>query len=411
MTSLNGVVMASKLVISVFVQRLIALHLGEVGVHKIGQLRDMLNMVTTFSALGTFNGVVKHIAEAKYQNKQLKNVLSTSFLLTLLGSFLVFVVLFFSSGYVSESLFGTREYAWIIKIIAVLSPTIGIQRLFYAVANGLSVYKKIAIIDFVGYLLTTGLTLILLFTNNLEGVFLSIIISPIFQLVILIILLFHFFKKRLKLTLSIDNKTVKSFMVYAMMAFVSSILINYVSIDIRNMLTDKLSEADSGTWTSMTNISKNYMLFSSALFTMYVLPKYSQIHNAAEFKKETLYIYKTLLPIFGLGMLLLYFLRDWVVALIYPGFDGLADLFKWQLIGDFIKLASIVLSYQFLAKRLFKYFIFTEILSLIIFYLLANYFVDIFGVEGVVIADALRYLITFFVVGFCVFHYFKKEKV
>ena len=402
--------MASKLVISVFVQRLIALHLGEVGVHKIGQLRDMLNMVTTFSALGTFNGVVKHIAEVKYQQKQLKNVLSTSFLLTLLGSFLVFLFLLFSSDYVSESLFGTNEYAWIIKITAVLAPTIGIQRLFYAVANGLSVYKKIAIIDFVGYLLSTGLTLLLLFTHNLEGVFLSIIISPIFQLIILIVLLFRFFKKRLKLSLSFDSTIVKSFMVYAMMAFVSSVLINYVSIDIRNMLVDKLSETESGTWTAMTNISKNYMLFSSALFTMYVLPKFSQIHTATEFKKETLYIYKTLLPIFGLGMLLLYFLRDWVVAIIYPEFDGVSDLFKWQLIGDFIKLSSMVLSYQIVAKRLFKYFIFTEILSLIIFYLLANYFVDIFGVEGVVIADALRYLIYFIVVGLCIIHYYKQQK-
>src|SRR5690606_26077401 len=87
MTSLNGVVMASKLVISVVVQRLIAVHLGEVGVHRIAQLRDMLNMVTTFSSLGTFNGVIRHIAETKYQQKQLKNVLSTSFLLTLIGSF------------------------------------------------------------------------------------------------------------------------------------------------------------------------------------------------------------------------------------------------------------------------------------------------------------------------------------
>ena len=410
MTSLNGVVMASKLVISVFVQRLIALHLGEVGVHKIGQLRDMLNMVTTFSALGTFNGVVKHVAETKYQQKQLKNVLSTSFLLTLLGSFLVFVVLFFSSGYVSKSLFGTSAYAWVIKIMAILSPTIGIQRLFYAVASGLSVYKKIAIIDFVGYLLATACTLILLLTHHLEGVFLSIIISPIFQLIILIVLLFRFFKKRLKLSLSFDPEIVKSFMVYAMMAFVSSVLINYISIDIRNMLTNKLSETESGTWTAMTNISKNYMLFSSTLFTMYVLPKFSQIHNVADFKKETLYIYKTLLPIFGFGMLLLYFLRDWIVGLIFPGFDDVADLFKWQLIGDFIKLASWILSYQFFAKRLFKYFIFTEMLSLIIFYLLANYFVDIFGVEGVVIADMMRYFIYFIAVLLCVVHYFKQQK-
>src|SRR5690606_664709 len=277
MTSLNGVVMASKLVISVVVQRLIAVHLGEVGVHRIGQLRDMLNMVTTFSSLGTFNGVIRHIAETKYQQKQLKNVLSTSFLLTLIGSFLVFTVLLLGAGYISESLFGTNEYGWIIKAMSILSPTIGIQRLFYAVANGLSVYKKLAIIDFVGYLL---------FTNQLEGVFLAIIISPIFQLMILIVLLFRFFKKRLQFSLSVDSTIVKSFMIYAMMAFVSSILINYVSIDIRNMLTDKLSENDSGTWTAMTNISKNYMLFSSAVFTMYVLPKFSQIHTAAEFKKE-----------------------------------------------------------------------------------------------------------------------------
>lgn len=410
MTSLNGVVMASKLVISVFVQRLIAVNLGEVGVHKIGQLRDMLNMVTTFSSLGTFNGVIKHIAEVKYQQQELKKVLSTSFLLSLIGSLFVFIVLFVGASPISESLFGTTEHSWIIKTMAVLSPTIGIQRLFYAVANGLSVYKKLAIIDFVGYIAATALTLILLFTHQLEGVFLAIIISPIFQLMILVGLLFRFLKKRFQFSLSADAVIIKSFMIYAIMAFVSSILINYVSIDIRNMLSEKLSEADSGTWTAMTNISKNYMLFSSALFTMYVLPKFSQIHTASAFKKETLSIYKTLLPIFGLGMLLLYFMRDWVVALIFPGFDGVADLFKWQLIGDFIKLASLVLSYQFLAKRLFKYFIFTEILSLVIFYLLANYFVNIFGVEGVVIADAVRYLIYFVVVAICVAHYFKQQK-
>ena len=408
MTSLNGVVMATKLFISVFVQRLVALHLGEIGVYRIGQLRDMLNMVTTFSSLGTFNGVVRHIAESKYQHEQLKKVLSTSFLLTLLGSFLVFLALFFPSAFISQHLFGTTEFAWLIKILAVLAPSIGTQRLFYAVANGLSVYKKIAIIDFVGYLLTTILTLLLLFTHQLDGVFLAIIISPIFQLVTLVFLLFRFFRKRFRFTLHADGSIVKSFVVYALMAFVSSILINFVSIDIRNMLAQKLSATDSGTWTAMTNISKNYMLFSTALFTMYVLPKFSQINTAAEFKKETLHIYKTLLPIFGVGMLLVYLLRDWVIAFIYPGFDGVTELFKWQLIGDFVKLASLILSYQFLAKRLFAYFIFTEVFSLVVFYLLANYFVDIFGVEGVVIADAIRYMITFIVVGICIFHYFRK---
>lgn len=410
MTSLNGGVMATKLVISIFVQRLIAVHLGEVGVSRMGQLRDMLNMVTTFSSLGTFNGVVRHIAETKYKHKTFERVLSTSFLLTLAGSFIIFLGLFFGADYFSEVLFNTTEYAWIIKVLGVLSPAIGVQRLFYGIANGLSVYKKIAIFDFLGYLSATALTLVMLFTRDLEGVLLAIVISPVLQLLILIGLFFKLLHKRLKVKLRADKEIVKSFMGYALMAFVSSILINYVSIDIRNMLVNKLSETDAGIWTAMTNISKNYMLFSSALFSMYVLPKFSQIQAAKDFKKEVWYIYKTLLPIFGLGMLLIYLLRDWVVAIIYPGFEGLTTLFKWQLIGDFIKLASIILSYQFLAKRLLKYFIFTEIFSLASFYVLANYLVSKIGIEGVVLADALRYLLYFLVVGLCVINYFKQQK-
>src|SRR5690606_25287426 len=160
--------------------------------------------------------------------------------------------------------------------------------------------NQLAFIDAGGYSLATALTVLFLFTHQLGGVFLAIIIRPISQLMILIELFFRFFRIRLQFSLSVDCAIVKSLLIYSMIAFVSSILNNYVSIDIRNMLTQKLSENDSGTWTAMTNISKNYMLFSSAVFTMYVLPKFSQIHTAAEFKKETFHIYKTLLPIFGL---------------------------------------------------------------------------------------------------------------
>jgi len=176
------------------------------------------------------------------------------------------------------------------------------------------------------------------------------------------------------------------------------------------MITNKITEEDAGIWTAMTNISKNYMVFSISIFSLYVLPKFASIHTENGFKRELLSIYKTLLPIFGLGMLLVYFLRDFVILIVYPDFTGMSPLFKWQLLGDYIRLASLILMHQFLAKKLVRSFIFSELLSIGIFYILANYLTSTYGVEGVVMGHFIRYVIYFFIVFYLVLRYFKKQK-
>tara|TARA_B100001167_G_C16586334_1_gene219348 strand:- start:47 stop:574 length:528 start_codon:yes stop_codon:yes gene_type:complete len=175
------------------------------------------------------------------------------------------------------------------------------------------------------------------------------------------------------------------------------------------MLIRKISEIDAGIWTAMLNISKNYMVFSNALFSLYVLPKFAGIHKIRDFKKELYSIYTTLLPLFGLGMIIIYFARNLLIQLVYPDFIGLAPLFKWQLMADFVKLASIILAHQFLAKKMVKSFIFSEIVSLALFFGLAYFLTDIYGVEGVVIANLIRYCLYFLLVLFLIIHYFKKN--
>src|SRR5690606_22937777 len=148
----------------------------------------------------------------------------------------------------------------------------------------------------------------------------------------------------------------------------------------------------------MNFISKNCMSFSSGIFSLYVIPKFSRIYSGKDFKKEVLYIYKTLLPLFGIGMIAVYLVRKTIIDVVYPNFYGMEPLFKWQLLGDFIRLAAIVIAHQFLAKKMVKSFIATEILSLGLFYLLSKYLIHIYGVEGVVMAHFYRYIIYFFVV-------------
>ena len=87
------------------------------------------------------------------------------------------------------------------------------------------------------------------------------------------------------------------------MSFVSTGLLSFVEIDIRTMIRNRITEADSGIWTAMTFISKNYMVFSASIFSLYVIPKFASIHTKNGFLSELKTIYKTLLPLFGIGMI------------------------------------------------------------------------------------------------------------
>ena len=83
-------------------------------------------------------------------------------------------------------------------------------------------------------------------------------------------------------------------------------------------------------------------------------------------------------------------------------------LFKWQLLGDFTRFLAVVLAYYFLSKNAFKYFISTELISLILYFLFANKFITIYGTEGVVLANFVRYMCYLLLVVFSVIHYFRR---
>ena len=52
--------------------------------------------------------------------------------------------------------------------------------------------------------------------------------------------------------------------------------------------------------------------------------------------------------------------------------------------NDLVKIVAAVIAYQFIAQKLWKLFIITEVISYVLFYVLGVYFVGKFGVEGVV---------------------------
>ena len=83
------------------------------------------------------------------------------------------------------------------------------------------------------------------------------------------------------------------------------------------------------------------------------------------------------------------------------------SLFKWQLIGDMIKIIAVIIGYQFIAQKLWRLFIITELVSFIVWYILGIYFIGKMGVEGIVFAHFLRYIVYLATVVISIYGYYK----
>lgn len=404
-------VIAVRLTISVLVQYLLAITVKEAGIAKIGQMRNMLAMLTSITNLGIFSGIVKYVAQHKQDQPTLQRLFSTSFLMAIIGSTASSIVLFLGAAFFAEKLFDDVSFAFVFKLLAVLTPVIAMQRLFNAVVNGLSAYKRYALIELIAYVLSSGLLLFFLFQYSLNGVLVAIALAPLIQLITLLFIFSKVLKayisfRELKIDWSFKNKL----LAFTLMSFVSTVLLNYVEIDIRTVIKDRISVDEAGYWTAINFISKNYMVFSSGLFTLYVIPRFATIQTKTDFTKEVFHIYKSILPLFGVGMFLIYWFREYVIQIIYPEFTGMSPLFKWQLMGDFVRLCALVIAHQFLAKRMVKSFVITEILSLASFYVLSLVLIKDYSTEGVVMAHFFRYVFYFVIVLIPIYFYFKKSK-
>jgi O-antigen/teichoic acid export membrane protein len=378
----------ARLLMSLVVQNLLAQYTGQAGIAKVGQLRNISSMLMSLTSLGTFNGVVKYVSEYKSDQKNLLKLFSTLYVFSFTASIVIFFILFFWASYFSNKLFLSDTYVIVFKVMAIAVPFISMNRIFNGVINGISDYKKHTKIEFISHFLAAVLLLVSLYFYSLKGVLVAIALTPIIQFTVLIFI----FGKLLKDY--VDFKAItfkipffKQLLGFTAMSFVATVLSNYVEIDIRTLILDKISEAEAGSWTAMNSISKIYMQFLIAIFTLYILPKYATINTSFEFRIELKKIYKSLVPLVFAGMILIYLLRNTLIELIFTdAFLGMAILFKWQLAGDFVRFIANVLSYQFLAKKQIKYFIYTQLIGLLMYVMFSRCFLPYFGTEGVVMA-------------------------
>ncbi len=397
--SINSVAVFVRLVSGFILSKAIALFIGPQGLGIIGNLRSFLSSIQTIASLGFYNGVVKYVAEHNNNKKELSKILSTSYYLGFITMIGTSMILYFFAPFWSIYILNSPDYEHIIKVFAAGISLMIVDYFCLAIINGFSRYKVYTILNITSTIFSLLITIILLWQYQLEGMLYAIVITPALALFITLTIIFRqkSFVKLLKAS-SIDWGYTKKLMEYSLMALLTAIIIPPTIIAIRNHIVSVQGLTQMGYWEAMNRISNYYLVFVTSLLSLYLFPKLSAVNNMKQFRKEIFGFYKTLMPLVIIGLITLYFFRHFFIKLLLSSeFIPMENLFAWQLSGDFFRIMSAVLAYQFMAKKMTKSYVFTEILSAAIWYLSSIFFINKYGYQGAAIGYFICYSSYFFV--------------
>lgn len=400
MSSLNAVSVLVKVGSGLIAAKILAIFIGPTGLGLIGNLRNTLNTVDTFSTMGIQNGVIKYVAENENNQTKLYRLLSTVFISTFIMVVVLSIVMFLLSEPLSNYIFRSNaDYSWVFKVLAFTLPWHAANIIFMAVINGLGKFKQIIGINIAGNIIGLAISALLIWKLQLTGALLGLIISPALLFAFSFYLIhrqfngFSFLRRK-----NFDGNVIKRLLSYSLMSLVNAVLGQIIFITIRNTIAVKAGTDEAGFWEAMNRISFFYLMFITTLLTVYFLPKLSVAKSNTETKAVFVSYYKSIVPIFVAGCAVIYLLRFLIVRILFTKeFLPMENLFLWQLLGDIFKAGSLILGYQFFAAKMTKAFIFTEVMSFAIFYFSGIYLIGLFGSEGAVMAHAFTYVVYFIV--------------
>ncbi|WP_114781443.1 MATE family efflux transporter [Botryobacter ruber] len=207
-------------------------------------------------------------------------------------------------------------------------------------------------------------------------------------------------------SLSIPRAIYKDIGKYILMALSAVVCLKLTNFFIRDFIISRFGLYDTGLWQAVVKVSENYSLVYNAVLGMLYFPRIAALVNEEEslqkYVRNTFYL---VFPGLAVALLLVYLLREWVLLLLFnKDFVVAQYLFDYQLLGDFFRMWSIVLTNLIVVKANVKLYIGWQITSAVFYIGLVFLLTEPFGLEGITIAHALRYAA---VLAFSMIYYHK----
>lgn len=371
--------------------KIVSTIIGPAGIALLGQLNNFTSIVMTGACGGINSGVTKYVAEHKENPSMTQRLISTAFRINICCSFLIGIIILFFHTYFSTLILNTPNYGYIFILFGSTLFLYALNMLLASILNGFKEFKRFVKVNISGSILGLLFTLSLVFSLGLKGAMIS---AVTFQSVMFFVSIYmvrklpwltkSYFKQKF------DCEIAKRYFKYTLMTFVSAATIPVSQLILRSYVISEISPIQAGWWEAMNRLSNVYLMVVTSSFGVYYLPRLSELSTRKELRSEIFKAYKLILPILLVGLLLIYLFRIFIIRTLFSDdFLPMNQLFAWQLIGDFLKIFSWLLSYLMLAKSMTKTYIVTEIVFASLFVLLGFIFIHISGIVGLTQAYTL----------------------
>lgn len=393
--SLNAVSTLVRMLTGMISVKIVAAIIGPSGIALLGQLNNMVTILLGVANGGIQSGVTKYVSEYKEDKNEIRRLLSNALRITLFFTLLVAVGLILFHEYLSERILLSCEYGYVFLIFGFTIVLYTLNMLFISILNGYKQFKKYVVVNISGTVIGLLFSVALVFSMGLPGALISAVTfqSVVFGVTLLLCRKCEWFRWE-NFRCKTDRTIVKKYLKYSFMTIVSLSVVPVSQMVLRGYVISGISMAEAGWWEAMNRISAMYLSVITTSFSIYYLPRLSEISDRIELRYEIFRCYKFIIPMLLTATAVIYLLRHFIIRLLFsPDFYPMENLFIWQLLGDLFKISSWLLAYLMVAKAMAKLFAFTEILFSASFVGLGLLFIKVNGTVGLTQAYMLNYIL------------------
>ena len=401
---LNGVAVIIKMLTLLSINKILAVYVGPSGYAVLGQFQNAVQMITTFASGAINTGVIKYTAEYRADIHRQRLVWRTAGTIVLSGSLITGLLIACFNQSLAELLLKNADFGGVFLWFAATLTLFTFNTLLLAILNGKKEIARYVLANISGSIFALLVTGMLAMKFGLYGALVALAVYQSITFFVTLLLCYRasWFKIQY-LFGALDKQVILNLGKYTAMALTSAVCVPVSQILVRNHLGTFLGWDAAGYWEAMWRLSAAYLMLVTSTLSVYYLPRLSELKEPAEIRQEVLQGYMVILPVAACCSLAMYLLRDWIIVLLFTStFSPMREIFGWQMVGNTLKIGSWILSYVMLGKAMFKLFMVSEILFAVNFVFLTMMLTHFYGLEGVVIAYAVNYIMYWLFVGWFV---------
>ncbi|MCU5772207.1 lipid III flippase WzxE [Erwiniaceae bacterium BAC15a-03b] len=386
-----------KIAAGLLVVKLLAVSYGPGGVGQAGNFRQLITVLGVLAGAGIFNGITKYVAEYQQQPDKLRAVTGTASSMVLGFSTLLAVIFLLAAEPISIGLFGHADYQQVVRIVAFLQMGIAWANLSLAIMKGFRDAMGNALALIAGSLIGVVAYYVCYWLGGYSGALVGLALVP--ALVVLPAALLLAKRDHLPLRYLLPQwhgELAVNLGKFTLMALITSVTLPVAWVMMRNLLAAHEGWEQVGLWQGVTTISDAYLQFVTATFSVWLLPTLSRLKSKTDISAEIWRALRFVIPAVAAVSFCVWLLRDFAIWLLFSSqFNGMRDLFSWQLPGDVLKVGSYIFGYLVIAKASLRFYILTEISQFILLTAFSRWLIPLHGATGAAQAYLATYVVYF----------------